>query len=87
MLTSKKTKKSKHGKKNWRKNIDVSDIEKSQQKLNQEIIKNQKIQNKIKIELKKIEEQKVIDTNNKTNKPLIIEPIIKKENNIKNLNF
>ena len=45
MLTSKKTKKSKHGKKNWRKNIDISDIEKSQQKLNQEIIKNQKIQN------------------------------------------
>ena len=45
-----------------------------------------KEENKIKIELKKIEEQKVIDTNNKTNKPLIIEPIIKKENNIKNLN-
>ena len=44
MLTfSKKTKKSKHGKKNWRKNINVSDIEQSQQKLNQELIKNQKI--------------------------------------------
>ena len=40
-----KTKKSKHGKKNWRKNIDISDIEKSQQKLNQEKIKNQSIQN------------------------------------------
>ena len=46
MLTiSKKTKKSKHGKKNWRKNINVSDIEQSQQILNQEIIKNQKISN------------------------------------------
>ena len=46
MLTvTKKTKKSKHGKKNWRKNINVSDIELSQQKLNQELIKKQKIQN------------------------------------------
>ena len=44
MLTfSKKSKKSKHGKKNWRKNIDVSDIEQTQQKINQELIKNQKI--------------------------------------------
>ena len=40
---SKKSKKSKHGKKNWRKNIDVSEIEHSQQKLNQEKIKTQKI--------------------------------------------
>ena len=46
MLTiTKKAKKSKHGKKNWRKNINVSDIEQSQQKLNQELIKNQKISN------------------------------------------
>ena len=46
MLTfkSKKIKKSKHGKKNWRKNIDISDIEQSQQRLNQEKIKTQKIQ-------------------------------------------
>ena len=44
MLTiNKKSKKSKHGKKNWRKNIDISDIEQSQQKLNQEKIQNQKI--------------------------------------------
>ena len=45
MLTikNKKSKKSKHGKKNWRKNIDVSEIEHSQQKLNQEKIKTQKI--------------------------------------------
>jgi nucleolar protein 53 len=44
MLTfSKKSKKSKHGKKNWRKNIDVSDIEQTQQKINQQQIKNQKI--------------------------------------------
>ena len=44
MLTIlKKSKKSKHGKKNWRKNINVSDIEQSQQILNQEKIKNQKI--------------------------------------------
>ena len=43
LTTSKKTKKSKHGKKNWRKNIDVSEIEQSQQKLNQEKIKIQKI--------------------------------------------
>lgn len=45
MLASKtkKSKKSKHGKKNWRKNIDVSEIEQSQQKLNQEKIKAQKI--------------------------------------------
>ena len=44
MLTfSKKSKKSKHGKKNWRKNINVSDIEQAQQKLNQEQIKIQKI--------------------------------------------
>ena len=43
MLTSKKAKKSKHGKKNWRKNIDVTDIEQSQQRLNQEKIKLQKI--------------------------------------------
>ena len=43
MLTSKKAKKSKHGKKNWRKNIDVTDIEQSQQRLNQEKIKIQKI--------------------------------------------
>ena len=40
---NKKSKKSKHGKKNWRKNIDVSEIEQSQQKLNQEKIKSQKI--------------------------------------------
>ena len=40
---NKKSKKSKHGKKNWRKNIDISDIEQSQQKLNQEKIQNQKI--------------------------------------------
>ena len=46
MLTiSKKTKKSKHGKKNWRKNINISDIEQAQQKLNQEKIKTQKISN------------------------------------------
>ena len=44
MLTiSKKSKKSKHGKKNWRKNINVSDIEQAQQKINQEQIKTQKI--------------------------------------------
>ena len=44
MLTiSKKSKKSKHGKKNWRKNIDVLDIEQTQQKINQQQIKNQKI--------------------------------------------
>ena len=43
--TKAKTKKSKHGKKNWRKNIDVSDIEKSQQRLNQEKIKKQSIKN------------------------------------------
>ena len=40
---NKKSKKSKHGKKNWRKNIDISDIEQSQQKLNQEKIQKQKI--------------------------------------------
>ena len=40
---NKKSKKSKHGKKNWRKNIDVSDIEQTQQKINQQQIKNQKI--------------------------------------------
>lgn len=40
---NKKSKKSKHGKKNWRKNIDVSEIEQGQQKLNQEKIKIQKI--------------------------------------------
>ena len=40
---NKKSKKSKHGKKNWRKNIDVSEMEQSQQKLNQEKIKIQKI--------------------------------------------
>ena len=46
MLTiSKKLKKSKHGKKNWRKNINISDIEQNQQILNQEQIKNQKISN------------------------------------------
>ena len=46
LTTSKgKSKKSKHGKKNWRKNIDISDIEKSQQKLNQQKIKNQTIKN------------------------------------------
>ena len=46
MLTiSKKSKKSKHGKKNWRKNINISDIEQNQQILNQEQIKTQKISN------------------------------------------
>ena len=46
MLTSKnKTKKSKHGKKNWRKNIDVSDIEVSQRKLNQQKTQSQYIKN------------------------------------------
>ncbi len=47
MLTSTKInkKKSKHGKKNWRKNIDISDIEKIQQKLNQEKNKKESIQN------------------------------------------
>ena len=46
MLTKiKKSKKSKHGKKNWRKNINISDIEQNQQILNQEEIKNQKISN------------------------------------------
>jgi len=45
LTITKKAKKSKHGKKNWRKNINVSDIEQSQQKLNQELIKNQKISN------------------------------------------
>lgn len=46
MLTSKsKTKKSKHGKKNWRKNIDISDIEISQRKLNQQKTQSQYIKN------------------------------------------
>lgn len=42
---NKKTKKSKHGKKNWRKNIDVSEIEKKENKLNSEKINESRIQN------------------------------------------
>jgi nucleolar protein 53 len=45
LTISKKSKKSKHGKKNWRKNINISDIEQNQQILNQEQIKTQKISN------------------------------------------
>ena len=65
-VTKAKTKKSKHGKKNWRKNIDISDIERSQQKLNQEKIKNQSIQNIKDQDLFELdEEDKDIIDNNK----------------------
>ena len=66
MDNQKKSKKSKHGKKNWRKNIDISDIERSQQKLNQEKIKNQSIQNIKDQDLFELdEEDKDIIDNNK----------------------
>ena len=43
MDKQKKSKKSKHGKKNWRKNIDVSDIEKAENIRNQEKLDKNKI--------------------------------------------
>ena len=65
-VTKTKTKKSKHGKKNWRKNIDISDIERSQLKLNQEKIKNQSIKNLKDQDLFELdEEDKYIIDNNK----------------------
>ena len=42
MDKTKKTKKSKHGKKNWRKNIDVTDIEENVKKINKEKIVEKK---------------------------------------------
>ena len=60
-------KRSKHGKKNWRKNIDISDIEKSQQRLNQEKIKMQSIQNLKDEELFEVD-NKDIEEDNKNKK-------------------
>ena len=70
LTTSKgKTKKSKHGKKNWRKNIDISDIEKSQQKLNQQKIKNQTIKNLKDQDLFELDEEDInIEQDNNKNK-------------------
>lgn len=45
MDKTKKTKKSKHGKKNWRKNIDVTDIEENVKKINKEKIVEKTISN------------------------------------------
>ena len=68
-----KAKKSKHGKKNWRKNIDVSDIERSQQKLNQEKIKNQSINNLKDQDLFELDEEDkdIIDNNKNKDKEFL----------------
>ena len=67
-FTKAKVKKSKHGKKNWRKNIDVSDIERSQQRLNQEKIKIQSIQNIKDQDLFEVDEQDKDIIDDKANK-------------------